>query len=967
MRPVNNPDEAPPPRPSPRVEVTTFPKGQNRSSPVPAPAPLQLVNPAPTPPIASEPGEPETEVVDPEPGTRIHHYEVIKLIGRGGMGSVFLGRDTRLGRKVAIKFLRTQSPDLTKRFILEARTTAACSHENIVVIYEVDVWSGAPFMVLEYLQGQPLSKLMPETRLPPSRAVELMVPVVRALAYAHSQGVVHRDLKPDNIVVTDSGLTKVLDFGIAKVLHGDEKAPEYVSRPRASNATLEDNDSSELTQRGAMMGTLATMAPEQWGIGVPIDHRADIWAVGIMLYTMLAGHHPLAPLTGNALMVTAILTDPMPSLATAVPELPLGLVEAVDQCLRKHKENRWPDAVSLLRALEPFLPGRFTRDLKLDESPYAGLSSFQEADADRFFGRQLEVAAMVNRLSERPLIGVVGPSGSGKSSFVRAGVVPALKRSGDWEVLVVRPGRSPLAALASAISPLIGTTGSVADELAEQQALATRLTTEPGFVGAVLRARARREKKNILLFVDQFEELYTLVPDAAERWAFTSSLTAVADDVTSPIRLVLSIRSDFLDRVPEDPRFMAELSQGLMFLNAPGTGGLREAIVQPAEMAGYTFETPTIVEDMVTHLSSTQGALPLLQFAAQKLWENRDPAKKCLTKLGYEAIGGVTGALASHADAVLAKLPPQSLNTVRSVLLRLVTPERTRAIVSIDELRDQPGNEKVTQTLIDELVQARLLVVQTGAGATTVELVHESLIHRWPTLKRWLEESGEDTAFLEQVRASARQWQQQSRDHELLWRGELADEATRFRRRYKGPLSDSQEAFLDSTIALGARAVKRRRSLVAGAMTLLSVLLLTASVALLKIQSAKSEADQQRALAEAAEADARKNLLAAEASRRKATETATQLEASNVELRKQQEALEQAMAASEAARVAATASETRAKMSAAEAASAKERIEHSKRRVEEAMSKVEALRREEAARARKLEQQLGSPVIDELK
>ena len=261
----------------------------------PTPAPVrssgssQSLTPVASKEITGPQGE--TKIEEPETGTRIHHYEVIRLLGRGGMGSVYLARDTRLGRRVAIKFLRTHSPDLTKRFILEARTTAAVQHENIVIIFEVDGWQGMPFMVFEYITGNTLTKVAPDTKaLPPARAVELMVPVVKALAFAHSQGIVHRDLKPDNIMITESGQTKVLDFGIAKVLQGDDQSTVPVmSRPRAPKTNLEDEDDSELTQQGAMMGTLSYMAPEQWGIGVAIDHRADIWAVGIMLFKMLAG------------------------------------------------------------------------------------------------------------------------------------------------------------------------------------------------------------------------------------------------------------------------------------------------------------------------------------------------------------------------------------------------------------------------------------------------------------------------------------------------------------------------------------------------------------------------------------------------------------------------------------------------------------------------------------------------------
>jgi serine/threonine protein kinase len=165
----------------------------------------------------------------PVPGTRIGQYELIRLLGRGGMGEVHLARDLRLGRLVAIKLLTTQRPDLGERFLAEARATARCHHENIVVIYEVgEVGSagGHPYMVLEYLEGQTLRQWLREhaatsgehAPVPPGRAVELMLPVVRALAYAHGQGIVHRDLKPENVMLTRAGVIKVLDFGIAKLL-----------------------------------------------------------------------------------------------------------------------------------------------------------------------------------------------------------------------------------------------------------------------------------------------------------------------------------------------------------------------------------------------------------------------------------------------------------------------------------------------------------------------------------------------------------------------------------------------------------------------------------------------------------------------------------------------------------------------------------------------------------------------------
>jgi hypothetical protein len=370
--------------------------------------------------------------------------------------------------------------------------------------------------------------------------------------------------------------------------------------------------------------------------------------------------------------------------------------------------------------------------------------------------------------------------------------------------------------LASIVSPHVATTTSIEESLKEQREILEKVTREPGYVGSVLRARARTEKKNILVFVDQFEELYTLVPELADRQAFTQCLSAIADDATSPIRVTLSIRSDFLDRVPEDPRFMAELSQGLIFLQAPGKDGLRDAIVQPAEMAGYRYETEDIVKDMLTYLSGSQGALPLVQFAASKLWENRDQVNRTLTREAYQAMGGVGGALASHADSVLAKMPSTDAGLVREIFVRLVTPDRTRAIVAMDELRELSRQDGEIQRLVDDLVAARLLVVNTGGGAATVEIVHESMIANWATLRRWLDESGDDSVFLEQLRNAARAWQTKGRAKDLLWRGELADEAEKFKKRYHAELGEVNAAFLNAVVNEKHAAERRRKLLVGG-------------------------------------------------------------------------------------------------------------------------------------------------------
>nr|WP_044193314.1 serine/threonine-protein kinase [Hyalangium minutum] len=917
------------------------------------------------------------------PGTRIHQYELIRQLGAGGMGTVFLARDTRLGRRVAIKFLHSKASETTRRFILEARATARCSHENIVIIYEVGEFQGSPFMVLEYLQGQPLNKaLAGQTRVSPARAVELMVPVVRALSAAHAAGIVHRDLKPENILVTESGTVKVLDFGIAKVLQSQEPVQDstHVARmPALSDsaalglAAKAGEDLSNLTRSGAVVGTLSYMSPEQWRGSADVDHRTDIWAVGIMLFRMLAGKHPLDPLRGPQLMVTASLDEPMPRLRQMASDVPQELADLVDRCLLKHKEQRFPDARALLQALEALLPGRAARVLRGDELPYAGLSSFQESDADRFFGRSREISALVHRIRDRPLMAVVGPSGAGKSSFVRAGLLPVLKRGGErWEAFVVRPGRTPLSALAHLITPLVSTSASLAQDLKEYDGIVERIRAEPGFVGSVLRSRARYERKRILLFVDQFEELYTQVPDAHERKAFTACLSGIADDATSPIRVVISLRSDFLDRVPEDERFMAELSQGLFFLPPPSKEGLRDALVQPAEMAGYTFEAPETVEKILQYLETAQGALPLLQFAATQLWELRDPERKLLTTQAYESMGGIEGALARHADTVLEELSPQARALVRTILLRLVTPERTRAIASMEELRELTQDAAELQRLTDQLVQARLLVVQTaeGAGGATVEIVHESLIHGWPTLRRWLDENQEDAAFLEQLRNAARQWQSKEYDSGLLWGGEMVEEARRFQRRYQGELPQLQQDFLEEVFEQAARAVRRRRLLVVGSTAFLVVLVAASAVALVVIRNAqvtaeaartdavvaKEDAELQAQKAQVSEAKAQKSLAEVQAAQRDLQEalerekqTGSQLEAAYARLQRTNDELAETLRKEELARRRARFMQWKSDKSAAEARKAQkdlsQALDQLRRRREEDLKLIEELQK----------------------
>jgi hypothetical protein len=688
-------------------------------------------------------------------------------------------------------------------------------------------------MALEYLEGEPLAKSLEGRTLPASRAIELMVQVVRALVRAHEHTIVHCDLKPDNIYVTTAGVVKVLDFGIARLFAGGKDGRAPAPAELAGMGT---------TEQQGISGTLPYMSPEQWGAS-EIDHRTDLWAVGIIFWEMLVGRHPLDPISPQRLwQAAAMLDQPMPRIATAMPDVPSGLEAIIDRCLAKKKAERFASARELLEALEALLPGRRGRRLEEGENPYPGMTAFQEADADRFFGRGRDVTHMIARMSDHPLVGVVAPSGVGKSSFIRAGLIPAL-RAGDeaWEVFVTRPGRHPLASLAALLSPIARDDGD--------DALLARLRAEPGTLGTLLRSRARQKGERILLFVDQFEELYTLCADPEERRAVAACLAGVADDAATPLRVVVSMRSDFLDRVAEDRVFMERLTRGLLFLPPVDREGMREALIQPLAMVGCSFEQEATVADMLDSLAGAPGALPLLQFTASMLWDARDRSRRVLTAASYQAIGGVAGALATHADNVLAAMSQDRQKLARAVLLRLVTSDGTRAIVDVAELASLAQDPAEVRAVVDQLVHARLLVVQTREEGPVVEIVHESLITRWPTLRRWIEESAEDSAFLEQLRTAAKQWEARGRPAGLIWRGEAFEDARTFARRYKGVLPPRERAFLDAVLDLGTRAARRRRRMMIGAIVVLTGLVAAAAIALLWIRAAEKTAQEQRSVA----------------------------------------------------------------------------------------------------------------------
>jgi hypothetical protein len=270
-------------------------------------------------------------------GTRVGPYEVVSLLGAGGMGEVYRARDHRLDRDVAIKVLPpayAADPDRLQRFELEARATAALNDPNIVAIYDVGTADGQPYVVAELLDGETLRSALAGGALPLRKAIGLAQQIARGLAAAHRRGIVHRDLKPENLFVTQDGLVKILDFGLAKLAEGG-------GGPHSTVST---------TAAGLILGTVGYMSPEQ-ARGEPSDHRSDIFSFGAVLYEMLSGQRAFQ---GNSPVETlsAILKEQPPDLTLVVPGLSPALARVVDRCLEKNRDDRFQSAADLRFALE---------------------------------------------------------------------------------------------------------------------------------------------------------------------------------------------------------------------------------------------------------------------------------------------------------------------------------------------------------------------------------------------------------------------------------------------------------------------------------------------------------------------------------------------------------------------------------------------------------------------------------------
>jgi WD40 repeat protein/class 3 adenylate cyclase len=424
------------------------------------------------------------------------------------------------------------------------------------------------------------------------------------------------------------------------------------------------------------------------------------------------------------------------------------------------------------------------------EPPYQGLAHFEEADAERFFGREELVGQLVGRLEEHPFLAVIGASGSGKSSVVRAGLIPAMRARGIKKVTLLTPTAEPFATLAAALTPNAGAN--------ERSELAQLLRANQTALG-------ERLGPGSLLVVDQAEELFSLCRDESERVAFVERLLSAAQ---AGGLVVLSLRADFYERLAGYPALRSAVAAHQEYLGLMSTDELRAAIGGPAKAGGWRFDAGLV--DLILHdVGSEPGALPLLSHALLETWQRR--RGRLLMLRGYLDAGRVQGAIARSADRLMAELDPRQQDIARSILLRLTefgsdTPD-TRRRATRDELlsREESGS---TSEVLQRLADSRLVVL----GEETAEVAHEALIREWPTLREWLAADREALHLHRSVTDAAGEWQRAGREPSLLFRGARLAAALDWAPEHQAELNALEREFIDESRLASEREAQRQRT-----------------------------------------------------------------------------------------------------------------------------------------------------------
>jgi WD40 repeat protein/DNA-binding SARP family transcriptional activator len=741
-------------------------------------------------------------------GSSLRGYRLGERLGSGRDGTVYAARLPGVVRDVAIRVVPEElanRSDFVRTFEADARTVASLHHEAVVPVHDWWREPGAAYVVMRRMRGGTLRDRLRRGPLALADAAEVVRRVGAALVAAAKAGVVHGRVTSDSVFFDELGEAYLGDFPL-----GTSATPDGTNGGRGRAAANE-----LLTDLVALASE--AIAGRRPGSGADQGLSAGLAGMWSEDRTAAGSVSPASLAAGVERMVAALAG------------------ETVDK-----------------RARPP--------------NPYKGLRAFDEPDAEDFFGRGKLVDQMLEHLAVEEvedgvrLLLVVGGSGSGKSSAVRAGLVPRLRRGGvpgsaSWFVVAMTPGKSPLGELAEALRQVA---------VVDVERLSRELATERGLHEAV--QRVVPSGGELLLLVDQLEELFTLASEE-ERRAFLGGIAHATSVPDSHLRVVATLRADFYDRPLRFPRFAAAVGATVP-VAALSAAELEAAIVGPAERVGAEVE-PALVAELVGAVVHEPAALPSLQFTLAELSEHS--ADGSLTLSPYRELGGLEGAIAERAEQLYGTLGPDAQQGVRRMFEQLVVvgpngePTRRRALSTELSLAFGDGWVDGIDGVVEAWVNARLLTLDRhpDTRAPTVEVAHEALLTQWPRLRRWVDEDREELIVLGQLREASAAWESLGRDPGAFYRGIRLESALAVVDSREFVLPPAERAFLDASraerdrerrseaerVRQVARTNRRLRTLLAAVGVALAVALVVGTVAV----GQRNRAEEQGRLAETRE------------------------------------------------------------------------------------------------------------------
>jgi DNA-binding SARP family transcriptional activator/WD40 repeat protein len=705
----------------------------------------------------------------------IRGYELRDVLGRGDFGVVYRAYQPSMAREVAIKVIRPSYANdraFVARFEREAQIVANLEHPHILPLH--DYWrdpTGA-YLVMPLMRGGSLDSALHHGGWSLEPALRLLDQVGSALSHAHRRGVVHRDLKPGNILLDEDDNAYLSDFGILTRLRdeGNTKHP---------------------------------IAPEE-ASGGGSTVRSDIYALGALTFHLLSG----VPVTPTS----------MPDLNEARPDIPASLAAVVAQATAIDPRGRFSSVDDYLRELRRAAGADVVAGSGVVETvaeparnPYKGLRAFVEADAVDFHGRTALVDDLLERVDSHRLVTVVGPSGSGKSSVVRAGLIPTLRASGlrgsnNWLITDMFPGSYPFEELEAALTRVaVRAPTGMLDEL-----------TQPNGLLRVSKQILPGEDSTLLIVIDQFEELFSTVRSEDTRRKFLETLIAVANDERSRVRVVTTIRADFLDRPLAYADFAEAIADGIITVGPPTRDGLARAVAAPARTVGLELE-PGLVGRIIADVEGQPGALPLLQYALTEMFSHRE--RSTLTIAGYEATGGVAGALGRRAEELYEGLSAAAQTAARQVFVRLVSVDEsgtvTRRRARQSELTSISVDRKGLASALQAFAGFRLLTFDRDpvTRGPTVEVAHEALLTEWSMLRGWIEDARESLVMARRVGESAQEWIDSNCDISYLLHGSRLEDVEEWSSNAEVVMTEDEARYIEASVAhrAGERDAARRR------------------------------------------------------------------------------------------------------------------------------------------------------------